>query len=71
MTLVGTTSGKGDGAITASATTGVNGSGATVSYTVASNVASAATLVAGGSGYQEGESISVSDDPGVTLTVSL
>ena len=69
-TLVGTTSGQGDGEQTAVATTGGVGSGATVTYTVASNVASGLTIVDGGSGYMVGDSLAVAGDTGVTFTVA-
>ena len=69
-TLTGTTSTKGDSTQTAKATTGGSGSGATVTYTVASNVASGLTIAAGGSGYLAGEVLTVVGDTGVTVTVS-
>lgn len=70
VTITGTTSTKGDGTETASATTSPNGSGATVTYTVTSNVASGGTIVAGGSGYQVGDVLTVVGDTGVTFTVA-
>ena len=70
VTITGTTSGKADGTITGAATVGGMGSGATVTYTVASNVASGGTVAAGGTGYAVGDVISVSDDPGVTFTIA-
>ena len=69
-TLVGTVSTKGDGTETAVATTGGFGSGATVTYTVATNVASGLTIVSGGSGYMVGDTITVAGDTGVTFTVA-
>ena len=69
-TLVGTVSTKGDGTETGVATTGGIGSGATVTYTVASNVASGLTIVSGGSGYLVGDTITVAGDTGVTFTVA-
>ena len=69
-TLVGTTSGKGDGTETGIATTGGFGSGATVTYTVASNVASGLTIADGGSGYLVGDTLTVVGDTGVTFTVA-
>ena len=69
-TLSGTVSVKGDGTEAASATTGGSGNGATVTYTVASNVASALTIAAGGSGYLAGEVLTVVGDPGVQVTIS-
>ena len=69
-TLSGTVSVKGDGTETASATTGGSGNGATVTYTVTSNVASALTIAAGGSGYLAGEVLTVTGDPGVQVTIS-
>ena len=51
----GTVSAKGDGTETGVATTGGGGSGATVTYTVASNVASGLTVVDGGSDYLVGD----------------
>ena len=72
VTLVGTTSVQADGAQTGVATTSSGGgTGAIVSYTVSSNVASGASLVAGGSGYAAGETLTVVGDTGVTLTVSI
>ena len=47
-TLTGTVSTKGDGTETASATTGGSGNGATVTYTVASNVASGLSIASVG-----------------------
>ena len=52
------------------ATTGWFGSGATVTYTVASNVASGLTIVDGGTGYMVGDTITVAGDTGVTFTVA-
>ena len=69
-TLVGTVSSKGDGTETGIATTGGYGSGATVTYTVASNVASGLTIVDGGDGYMVGDSLTVVGDTGVTFTVA-
>ena len=69
-TLVGTVSSKGDGTETGIATTGGLGSGATVTYTVASNVASGLTIVSGGSGYLVGDTLTVVGDTGVTFTVA-
>lgn len=69
-TLVGTTSTKGDGTETGIATTGGYGSGATVTYTVATNVASGLTIVDGGSGYMVGDTLTVVGDTGVTFTVA-
>ena len=72
VTLVGTVSVQMDGAQTGVATTSSgNGTGATVSYTVTGNVASGASLVDGGSGYADGETLTVTGDTGVTLTVSI
>ena len=69
--LTGTVSTKGDGDQTGVATTSYgSGSGATVTYTVASNVASGLTIVSGGTNYGAGEQLFVTGDPGVTLTVS-
>ena len=69
-TLTTTVSTKGDGTETAVATTGGFGSGATVTYTVASNVASGLTIVDGGSGYLVGDVLTVAGDTGVTFTVA-
>ena len=68
-TLVNTASTKGDGTETAVATTGGFGSGATVTYTVASNTASGLTIVDGGSGYLVGDTLTVAGDT-VTFTVA-
>ena len=72
VSLVGTTSTAGDGARTGVATTS-NGSGtnATVSYTVAGGFASNASVVNGGSGYAAGEQITVADDTGVIMSVTI
>ena len=69
-TLVGTVSTKGDGTETGIATTGGAGYGATVTYTVASSVASGLTIVDGGGGYLVGDTLSVVGDEGVTFTVA-
>ena len=69
--LTTTVSTKGDGDQTGVATTSYgSGAGATVTYTVASNVASGLTIVSGGTNYGAGELLFVTGDPGVTLTVS-
>ena len=70
VTITGTTSVKADGTETAAATTSPNGYGATVTYTVASNVASGGTIVAGGGNYQVGDVLTVVGDTGVTFTVA-
>ena len=72
VTLVGTVSTKADGTVTGAATTGstFGSSGATITYTVASNVASGTTVVAGGSGYAVGDTLTVVGDTGVTYTVA-
>ena len=70
VTIDGTTSTKEDGTETGVATTGGYGSGATVTYTVASNVASGGTIVDGGSGYLVGDVLTVVGDTGVTFTVA-
>ena len=70
VTLVGTASGKADGEQTGRATTSRNGSGCTITYSVASNVASGTTVVAAGTGYAVGDTLTISDDPGVTYTVA-
>ena len=69
-TLSGTTSTKGDGTESAKATTGGSGTGATVTYTVASNVASGLVIAAGGSGYLAGEVLTVTGDTGVKVTIA-
>ena len=71
VTLVGTTSTEGDGTYTAVATTSTNGSGLTVTYDVASNVASNLVIAAAGDDYQEGDAFTVVGDTGVTGTVSI
>ena len=71
VTLSATVSTKADGAQTAIATTGGSGSGCKVSYSVASNVASGATVAAGGSGYKSGETLTVVGDTGVKLTTTV
>ena len=71
VTLVGTTSTKGDGTETDVATTSDGiGTGATVSYTVASNVASGLIVVNDGTNYAVGDTITVAGDTGVTATVA-
>ena len=69
-TLTGTVSTKGDSTQTAKATTGGSGSGATVTYTVASNVASGLSIAAGGSGYLAGQVLTVVGDTGVQVTIA-
>ena len=71
VTLVGTTSTKADGTETDKATTsdGV-GTGATVSYAVATNVASGLVVVSDGINYQVGDTLTVVGDTGVTATVA-
>ena len=56
--------------MTGAATTGGSGSGATITYTVASNVASGGTVVAGGTGYAVGDVLTVTGDTGVTFTIA-
>ena len=72
ITTVGTVSTKADGTYTAVATTVVpaGGTGATLTYDVASNVASSVTLVGAGTGYEVGDTIKVADDLGVTVSVA-
>ena len=72
ITAGGTVSTKADAEYTAQATVAVpnGGSGATITYTVSSKVASSITLVAGGTGYQVGDVIKVANDLGVTATVA-
>ena len=70
VTINGTVSTKADGTETGVATTGGAGNGATVTYAVASNVASGGTIVAGGSGYLVGDVLTVVGDTGVTFTVA-
>ena len=67
----GTVSTEADGSYTGVATTSTNGAGLTVSYDVASNVASNLAIVAGGDGYQDGDSFTVVGDTGVTGTVGI
>ena len=69
-TLTGTVSTKGDSTQTAKATTGGSGSGATVTYTVTSNVASGLSIAAGGSGYLAGQVLTVVGDTGVQVTIA-
>ena len=71
VTLVGTVSTEVDGSYTGVATASNNGAGLTVSYDVASNVASNLTLVDGGDDYQDGDSFTVVGDAGVTGTVTI
>ena len=72
VTLTTSVSGKGDATYTGAATTasGYNKSGATITYIVASNVASGTTVAAGGSGYAVGDVLTIADDTGVTYTVA-
>ena len=70
VTIDGTVSTKGDDNQTGVATTGGSGNGATVSYTVTSDVASGGTIVDGGSGYLVGDTLTVVGDTGVTFTVA-
>lgn len=71
VALVGTTSTQGDGSITATSTTSANGTGLTVTYDVASGVASNLAIAVAGSGYEEGDSFTVDGDTGVTGTVTI
>ena len=70
VSLVGTTSTEADGSEGPTATSGGNGSGLTVTYDVATNVASNLSISNAGTGYQVGDSFTVSGDTGVTGTVS-
>ena len=70
VTIDGTVSTKADGDQTGVATTGGLGYGATVTYTVASNVASGGTIVAAGADYLVGDVLTVVGDTGVTFTVA-
>ena len=72
VTLVTTVSGQADGQRVGVATTSSGmGVGATVTYTVTGGVSSAASLVAGGSNYVSGEILTVADDTGTTLSVTI
>ena len=71
VTLVGNVSTQSDGTYTGVATTSANGAGLTVTYDVASNVASNLVIAAAGDDYQEGDSFTVDGDTGVTGTVSI
>lgn len=72
ITTTGTVSTKADATYTAQATvvTPTGGTGCTLTYTVASNVASAVTLVGAGTGYEVLDTIKVADDLGVTVSVA-
>tara|TARA_R100001163_G_C5068260_1_gene208241 strand:+ start:118 stop:576 length:459 start_codon:yes stop_codon:yes gene_type:complete len=72
ITTVGTVSTKADATYTAAATvvTPTGGTGCTLTYTVASNVASSVTLVGAGTGYEVLDTISVADDLGVQVSVA-
>ena len=72
ITVTGTVSTQDDGTYTAVATTVVpaGGTGCTLTYTVASNVASGVTLVGAGTGYEVLDTISVADDLGVQVSVA-
>ena len=69
--LVGTFSTENDGSYTGVATTSANGAGLTVSYDVASNVASNLAIVDGGDDYQDGDTFTVDGDTGVDGTVGI
>ena len=72
VTLVGDTSGEGDGSYTNVATTSNNGAGLTVSYDVAGGTASNLTIGnSSGDNYEDGDSFTVDGDTGVTGTVSI
>ena len=72
VTLVGDTSGEGDGSYTDVATTSSNGAGLTVSYDVAGGTASNLTIGnSAGDAYQAGDSFTVDGDTGVTGTVAI
>ena len=70
VTLVGTTSTEADGSEGPTGTTGGNGAGLTVTYDVATNVASNLAIANAGSGYQVGDTFTVTGDTGVTGTVA-
>ena len=72
ITTTGTVSTKADGTYTAQATvvTPTGGTGVTLTYDVASLVASSVTLVAAGTGYEVLDTIKVADDLGVTVSVA-
>ena len=70
VTIAGTVSTKSDGTETGSSVTGGYGNGATITYTVASNVASGGTVVLAGVNYMVGDVLTVVGDPGVTFTVA-
>ena len=69
--LTGTVSIEDDGTYTAVATTvsPVGGTGCTVTYDVASNVASNLSIVAGGTGYEVNDVLTVTGDTGVQITI--
>ena len=69
VTIQGTVSGKADGDHTEAVTDG-NGTGAQITYTVASNVASGGTVAAAGDNFQVNDIVKVSSDPGVTFKVT-
>ena len=50
--------------------TPTGGTGATITYQVASNVASSLTLVDGGTGYEVLDTLKIADDLGVTASVA-
>ena len=69
VTIQGTVSGKSDGSHTEAVVDG-NGTGAQITYTVASNVASGGTVASAGDGFQVNDIVKVSSDPGVTFKVT-
>ena len=70
VTIAGTVSTKADGTQTGSSVTGGYGLGGTVTYAVASNVASGGTVVLAGVNYLVGDVLTVVGDEGVTFTVA-
>ena len=70
VTRTGSVSTKADGTYTGRPTTSANGKGCTISYVVASNAVTNNGVVAGGTGYEVGDVITISDDTGVTFTVA-
>ena len=71
VTLVGDVSTEGTGIYTDVATTSANGSGLTVDYGVIDGTVDNIDINQAGSGYQEGDSLTVVSDTGVTGTVSI
>ena len=71
LTLTGTTSGEADGDYADRATEGGAGTGLTVNYNVTGGAVTLISVQDAGNNYEDGDTISVTGDTGVTATVSI